>query len=198
MNKIILLLIVNIGCFIASAPEIIQDQSVQDSVSIIVEKMPVVVQDDQKIEEAEIVTQESVDVKNQLERTFAIIKPDAVAAGHTGQIIDLIEKNGFEILRMQKKILTLELAMDFYAAHQEKSFYNDLIAYMSSGPIVILELSKNNAIADWRTLIGKTDPAISGVGTIRKMFGASKTHNAVHGSDSKEAALQEIAIMFNH
>jgi nucleoside-diphosphate kinase len=197
MKKIIILFVMSVGCFIASAPEVIQEPLAQDSVSIGVEKMPVVVQDDQKID-AVVLPQEPINVKNQLETTFAIIKPDAVAAGYTGQIIDLIEKNGFEIVRMQKKMLTLELAMDFYVAHQEKPFYNDLIAYMSSGPIVILELSKNNAIADWRTLIGATDPAVSGVGTIRKMFGTSKTYNAVHGSDSKEAALQEIQIMFNH
>jgi nucleoside-diphosphate kinase len=164
----------------------------------------VIVQNQAVLENEISAESQTVDLKaedlivNKEETTFAIIKPDAVDAGYSGLIIDLIEKNGFEIVRMEKKTLTRENAMSFYGAHKEKPFYNDLVSYMISGPIIILELAKENAVADWRTLIGATDPEKAAVGTIRKMYGVSKTLNAVHGSDSQSTALQEIMGMFHN
>lgn len=196
MKKIILLVCLVVGVAICAE----QQQGVVENVV-----QEVVVQDDSvALQDTVIVENEPVDgafkeeiAINKKETTFAIIKPDAVSAGYAGPIIDLIEKNGFEIVRMHKKTLSKKDAEFFYAVHKEKSFFNDLVSYMISGPIIILELSKENAIADWRSLIGATDPAYAGMGTIRKMYGVSKTFNAVHGSDSQEAALQEIMIMFN-
>lgn len=197
MKKIILLMIIiisGVACALEQQ-DCITENGTQE---IVIQNGSTVLQDNMIIEN------ESVDgaVKeqsetNKKETTFAIIKPDGVNSGYTGPIIDLIEKNGFEIVRMYKKILSKKDAESFYAAHKEKPFFNDLVLYMTSGPIVILQLSKENAIADWRALIGATDPANAAMGTIRKMYGVSKTYNAVHGSDSKEAALQEIMIMFN-
>ncbi len=196
MQKIISLVCLVVGVVICAGQQrAVVENAVQE---VVVRNETAVLQDNMIIEN------ESVDgaVKeqsetNKKETTFAIIKPDGVNSGYTGPIIDLIEKNGFEIVRMYKKILSKKDAESFYAAHKEKPFFNDLVLYMTSGPIVILQLSKENAIADWRALIGATDPANAAMGTIRKMYGVSKTYNAVHGSDSKEAALQEIMIMFN-
>lgn len=131
-----------------------------------------------------------------LEKTFAIIKPDATAAKYTGDIIKLIELNGFNILSMQKLQLTKEQAETFYDIHKERPFFGELVDYMVSGPVTILALEKENAISHWRDLMGATDPKKATVGTIRKMFGTSIGNNATHGSDSPETAKKELSFFF--
>ena len=121
-------------------------------------------------------------------RTFTMIKPDAVKDNHIGGILGMIEAGGFRIVELQKVTLTPERAGEFYAVHKERPFYNDLVKYMSSGPIVAAILEKDNAVADFRTLIGATNPANAEDGTIRKKYAKSIEANAVHGSDSDENA----------
>ena len=121
-------------------------------------------------------------------RTFTMIKPDAVANGHIGAILDHITKAGFKIVALKYTALTPEKAGEFYAVHQERGFFKDLVSFMSSGPIVAAILEKDNAIADFRTLIGATDPTKANKGTIRNLFAQSIEANAVHGSDSDENA----------
>ena len=129
-------------------------------------------------------------------RTFTIIKPEAVAKGYIGKIIDHIIGGGFKIVAMKYVHLTLKQAEDFYAVHKGKGFYEDLTKYMSAGPIVVIALEKENAVADFRALIGSTDPNEANEGTIRKRFAESKSKNAVHGSDSDENAQIEINFHF--
>lgn len=131
-----------------------------------------------------------------LETTFAFIKPDAVKAKNAGMIISVIELNKFNIVSMQKMDLTKKQAESFYAEHKAKSFFNDLVTYMTSGPVIALALRKKDAINEWRQLMGTTDPEKAAVGTMRRMFGTDKTYNAVHGSDSSESALRELALFF--
>ncbi len=126
-----------------------------------------------------------------------MIKPDAVEAGHTGAIIKLIEEAGFRIVSMSKTQLTSERAGQFYAVHSQRPFYNDLCAYMSSGAIVPMILEKENAVADFRKLIGATNPAQAEEGTIRKLFAKSLEANAIHGSDSDENAQIEGSFFFS-
>lgn len=121
-------------------------------------------------------------------RTFTMIKPDAVAAGNIGAIIDQIIKSGFKLVAMKYTYLTAEKAGQFYAVHKERPFYNDLVGFMSSGPIVAAILEKDNAIEDFRKLIGATDPTKAEAGTIRNLFAKSIDANAIHGSDSDENA----------
>lgn len=121
-------------------------------------------------------------------QTFTMIKPDAVEAGYTGAIIKLIEEAGFRIVAIRKTQLTTERAGQFYAVHSERPFYNSLCTYMSSGAIVPMILEKENAVADFRKLIGATNPAQAEEGTIRKLYAKSMEANAVHGSDSDENA----------
>jgi len=121
-------------------------------------------------------------------RTFTMIKPEAVAAGHTGKILDMIIEAGFSIKALKLTTLSKERAGEFYEVHKERPFYGELVDYMSSGPIVAAILEKDNAMADFRALIGSTDPADAADGTIRKAFAKSKAENAVHGSDSDENA----------
>jgi nucleoside-diphosphate kinase len=121
-------------------------------------------------------------------KTFTMIKPDAVADGNTGAIIKMIEEAGFRIVAMKKTKLTEERAGQFYEVHKERGFYNDLCKYMSSGAIVPMILEKDNAVADFRKLIGATNPANADEGTIRKLFAKSIEANAIHGSDSDENA----------
>ena len=121
-------------------------------------------------------------------RTFTMIKPDAVEAGNIGGITKMIEDAGFKIVAMKYTRLTPELAGQFYAVHKERPFYGELVEYMSSGPIVAAILEKDNAVADFRTLIGATNPAEAAEGTIRKIYAKSIAANAVHGSDSDENA----------
>jgi len=159
-----------------------------------------VLSDEAKIvvaEQAHDTPQPQEAVKSSLgESTFAMIKPDAIAAGNTGAIVTLIEKNGFTIVQMKKMIFTSEQAASFYAEHKDRSFYTDLMSYITSGPVIVMELAKENAVSDWRKLIGSTDPVQAEVGTIRKMFGTSKSYNAVHGSDSVTSGKKEIMIIF--
>lgn len=129
-------------------------------------------------------------------RTFTMIKPDAVEAGNTGAITKMIEEAGFRIVAMKKTQLTKERAGEFYAVHRERPFYNDLTTYMSSGAIVPMILEKENAVADFRTLIGATNPAQAAEGTIRKLFAKSIEANAIHGSDSDENAALEGTFFF--
>ncbi|MEN9997012.1 MAG: hypothetical protein RI922_2 [Bacteroidota bacterium] len=117
-----------------------------------------------------------------------MLKPDALENGHTGKIIDMIIQAGFSIKAMKLTQLTTEQAQKFYEVHAERPFYGELVEYMTSGPIVAAILEKENAVADFRTLIGATDPAEAAEGTIRKYYAESKGRNAVHGSDSNENA----------
>lgn len=117
-------------------------------------------------------------------RTFTMIKPDAVGAGNSGAIIKMIEEAGFRIVAMKKTLLSADLAGQFYSIHKERPFYKDLCAYMSSGTIVPMILEKENAVEDFRKLIGATDPQKAAPGTIRNLFAKSIEANAIHGSDS--------------
>lgn len=130
-------------------------------------------------------------------RTFTMIKPDAVAAGHIGAILAKINEAGFRIVAMKYTHLTQASAGKFYEVHSERPFYGELVDFMSSGPIVAAILEKDNAVADFRTLIGATNPAEAAEGTIRKMFAKSIGENAVHGSDSDENAAIEGNFFFN-
>ena len=130
-------------------------------------------------------------------RTFTMIKPEAVANGHIGAILERINAAGFRIVSMKKTELTSELAGAFYAVHKERPFYGELVSYMSSGPIVAAILEKDNAVSDFRALIGATDPSEAANGTIRKEFAESKAKNAVHGSDSDENAEIEGTFFFS-
>ena len=131
-------------------------------------------------------------------RTFTMIKPDAVQENHIGGILGMIEAGGFRIVELQKINLTAERAGQFYAVHAERPFYGDLVKYMSSGPIVAAILEKENAVADFRTLIGATNPANAEDGTIRKKYAKSIEANAVHGSDSDENAQIEGEFFFGN
>ena len=130
-------------------------------------------------------------------RTFTMIKPDAMEKGYAGQIIARIEKEGFKLVALKLTKLTPEKAGEFYAIHKERPFYNDLIAYMSRGPIMAAILEKENAVASFRELIGTTNPANAAEGTIRKQFAVSIEENAVHGSDSDENAAIEGNFFFS-
>lgn len=121
-------------------------------------------------------------------RTFTMLKPDAIENGYTGKIIDMIIQAGFEIKAMKLTRLTTEQAQKFYEVHSERPFYGELVEYMTSGPVVAAILEKDNAVADFRALIGATDPSEAAEGTIRKYYAESKGRNAVHGSDSDENA----------
>lgn len=129
--------------------------------------------------------------------TFTMIKPDATAKGHTGAILDQIVKAGFSIKAMKWTRLTVEQAGMFYDVHRERPFFGELVDFMSSGPIVAAILEKENAVSDFRTLIGSTNPAQAAEGTIRKLFAASIGENAVHGSDSNENAALEGDFFFS-
>jgi nucleoside-diphosphate kinase len=130
-------------------------------------------------------------------RTFTMIKPDAMADGHAGAILDQIIKAGFRIVALKQTRLSTEKAGEFYAVHSERPFYGELTEFMSSGPIIAAILEKENAVADFRTLIGATNPANAAEGTIRKRFARSVGENAVHGSDSDENAAIEGSFFFS-
>ena len=129
--------------------------------------------------------------------TFTMIKPEAVAAGNTGAILNKIEAAGFRIVAMKKVHLSKERAGEFYAVHSERPFYGELVDYMSEFPIIAAILEKDNAVADFRTLIGATNPADAAKGTIRAEFAESLAKNAVHGSDSDENANIEADFHFS-
>src|SRR5579871_6117113 len=130
-------------------------------------------------------------------KTFTMIKPDAVANGHIGAILDQIIKAGFKISAMKYTYLSEKTAGKFYEVHKARPFYGDLVEFMSSGPIIAAILEKENAVADFRKLIGATDPAKADAGTIRKLFAASVGENAIHGSDSDENAAIEGDFFFS-
>ena len=130
-------------------------------------------------------------------RTFTMLKPDAIENGYTGKILDMIIAAGFEIKAMKLTRLTEAQAKEFYAVHSERPFYGELVEYMTSGPIIAAILEKENAVADFRTLIGATDPAEAAEGTIRKYYAESKGRNACHGSDSDENAEIEGPLHFS-
>jgi len=132
-----------------------------------------------------------------MQRTFAIIKPDAVGRNIAGRIIARIEEQGFRIVAMKRLRLSQAQAEGFYAVHRGKPFFASLAAYMTSGPCVALVLEKENAIADWRKLMGATNPANAEPGTIRKDFAESLERNSVHGSDAPETAAYEIPYFFS-
>jgi nucleoside-diphosphate kinase len=131
-----------------------------------------------------------------IQRTFSIVKPDAVRANATGAILAEIDKAGFRIIAIKKAFITKRQAEGFYAVHRGKPFYNDLTDFMASGPLVLMVLEKENAIADLRRLMGATNPANAEDGTIRKKFAASIQENAIHGSDGEDTAAFEIGYWF--
>jgi nucleoside-diphosphate kinase len=132
-----------------------------------------------------------------MERTFAIIKPDAVERNIIGSILAKIESAGFNVIGLKRIRLTKVQAMGFYCVHKDRPFYEELCSYMARGPVVALVLEKKNAVSDWRALMGATNPADALEGTIRKEFGLSLGENSVHGSDSPESAAYEIPYFFN-
>ena len=129
-------------------------------------------------------------------KTFAIIKPDAVKAGNTGKIYDRIIQAGFQIISAKLLKMSEEQAKGFYAVHKERPFFDDLTGFMTSGPCMVLALKKENAVESWRTTIGATNPEDADENTIRKDFATNVQENAVHGSDSDENAQKEIAFFF--
>ncbi len=131
-------------------------------------------------------------------RTFAIIKPDAVRNGNTGKIYDRILKEDFKILCAKLLRMTLSQAEGFYAVHKERPFFNELTEFMSSGACMVLALEKDDAVNQWRKTIGATNPDDADLGTIRKDFATNVQENAVHGSDSNENAEKEIGFFFSH
>ena len=130
------------------------------------------------------------------QRTFSIVKPDAVSKGHAGAILAEIEKAGFKLISIRKQTISKQQAQGFYHVHAARPFFNDLCEFMSSGPIFLMVLEKDNAIADLRKLMGATNPANAEEGTIRKKFAGSIQENAIHGSDAEDTAAFEIAYWF--
>ena len=132
-----------------------------------------------------------------MNRTLSIIKPDATSRNITGEINSIIEKNGLKIIAQKKIYLLKDQAEKFYEIHKEKLFFNDLIDYMTSGPVVVQALEGENAIENYRRIMGATNPENASEGTIRKKFALSIQENSVHGSDSEENALKEISFFFD-
>jgi nucleoside-diphosphate kinase len=132
-----------------------------------------------------------------VERTFGMIKPDAVANGHVGDILNVIRDNGFRIIGLKLRKITTPEAQAFYEVHKERPFYNSLVKFMSEGSVVVMVLEREDAIAKWREVMGATNPANAAEGTIRKKFAESIERNAVHGSDAPETAAQEIPFFFS-
>jgi nucleoside-diphosphate kinase len=132
-----------------------------------------------------------------MERTLAICKPDAVRKNVVGEILAMMTQAGFKVLGLKMIRLSKEQAGAFYAVHKERPFYGELVDFMCSGAVVVIALEKTNAVADYRTLIGATDPAEAAEGTIRKRFASSKGENAAHGSDSVENGRNEVAFFFS-
>ena len=130
------------------------------------------------------------------QRTFSIIKPDAVGKGFTGAILAEIEKAGFQVASIRKQSISKEQAKGFYHVHAQRPFFDSLTTFMSSGPLFLMVLEKDNAIADLRKLMGATNPANADEGTIRKKYAESIEHNAIHGSDAEDTAAFEIGYWF--
>ena len=129
-------------------------------------------------------------------KTLAIIKPDSVGKNNVGKILDRILSAGFSVVAMEQRQLSKSNAQEFYVIHRERPFFQDLVTFMTSGPCVPIVLEKNNAVADFRKIIGSTDPEQADIGTIRKDFAENVQNNAIHGSDSDENARKEIAFFF--
>jgi len=136
--------------------------------------------------------------KQMSNRTFTMIKPDAFSNGHAGAMLDIIIKAGFKLIALKMIHLSPEKAGEFYAVHSHRPFFGELVEFMSRGPILAAILEKDNAVADFRKLIGATDPAKADAGTIRKLFAESIGENAIHGSDSDENAILEGAFFFSN
>lgn len=132
-----------------------------------------------------------------VERTFSIIKPDAVAAGQAGEILAMIEKAGFKVLAMRMTRLTETQARGFYAVHKERPFFTGLVKFMTEGPIVVMALERADAVKGLREVMGATNPANAAEGTIRKRFATNIERNCIHGSDAPETAAQELAFFFS-
>ncbi len=132
-----------------------------------------------------------------MERTFAIIKPDAVEARNAGKIVSRIEAEGFRVVAMKKHEISKAQAEEFYAEHKEKGFFSSLVSYMTSGPVYVLVLERENAVAHWRTVMGATNPEKADPGTIRREFGQSIERNAVHGSAVPADAAREVTFFFS-
>jgi nucleoside-diphosphate kinase len=132
-----------------------------------------------------------------LERTFAIIKPDAVAEGHVGEILAMIEQNGFRIAGLKLRRLSKGEAEGFYAVHNQRPFFAGLVKFMTEGPVVLIVLEREDAVAKWRELMGATNPANAQEGSVRKRFAENVERNSVHGSDAPETAAQEIPFFFS-
>lgn len=130
-------------------------------------------------------------------KTFTMLKPDAIENGYIGAILEKITASGFKIIALKMTRLSIADAQEFYAIHSERPFFSDLVSFMTSGPIVAAVLEKENAVDDFRALIGATNPEDAAEGTIRKMFATSMSRNAVHGSDSNENALIESNFHFS-
>ncbi len=132
-----------------------------------------------------------------VEKTFAIVKPDAFAAGYTGKILTRVYAEGFQVVGLKKLYMSKVEAEGFYAVHSERPFFGELTDFMSSGPCVVLALEAEGAISKWRDLMGATNPADAAEGTLRKEFGTSIGENATHGSDAPETAAFELGYFFN-
>jgi len=132
-----------------------------------------------------------------LERTFGIIKPDAVANGHTGDILSIVEQNGFRIAGLKMKRLAKAEAEAFYEVHKQRPFFGGLVTFMTEGPVVVMVLEREGAVAKWREVMGATNPAQAAEGTIRRRFAENIERNSVHGSDAPGTAAQEIPFFFS-
>jgi len=132
-----------------------------------------------------------------IEQTFAIIKPDAVASGHTGGILTRIEQEGFRLRGLKLLRLSVQQVEGFYEVHREKPFFGDLVTFMCEGPVVVMVLQRENAIQHWRNTMGATNPEKAADGTLRKRYAKTIERNAVHGSDGPETAAAEIAYFFS-
>ncbi len=133
-----------------------------------------------------------------MEKTLALIKPDAVKRGLSGSIIETIERNGFKVVAMKLVKFTPAMAQQFYAVHKERPFFGELVEMITESPVVAMILESDNALLNWRTLMGATNPSQAPVGTIRKMFGLSIGQNSVHGSDSQESFVNESTVVFGN
>jgi len=132
-----------------------------------------------------------------MEKTFSIIKPDAVASGKAGKILALLEENGFRIVALRKVKLSQGQAEGFYAVHKERPFYGSLVKFMTEGPVIVMALEREDAVKKLREVMGATNPANAADGTVRKLFAESIERNAIHGSDAPETAAQELQYFFN-
>jgi len=132
-----------------------------------------------------------------IQRTFSIIKPDAVAAGHAGEVLAMLERAGFRVLALRMLRMTREQAEGFYAVHRERPFYQPLVKFMTEGPVIVMALEREDAIAKLREVMGATNPANAAEGTVRKRFAANIERNSIHGSDAPETAETELRFFFS-